>query len=329
MPPRRTRRAPRGPRREKSLAEQYHPYLQRLMEFKDGVAYAKAFQFTQEQLLSITPRDIVRWMCRDAYGTPDPGPDDHPTGRRSSGLSFAKKAISFFMPHKNMHWNVESEHGNPTKSLVVNDLLKQIKKAEVRKQGKASNAKRDMKRQEFRKTLRMLERQTDFHRRYKATCMAKFQFHIIGRGDDISNIETMDLREHELFGDFALQTKVSWSKNVLEERDCPDQILIGADDTDFCVLLALATYLECRFNSERKPASQFTAAERSACKCTFSRRNQVWKIIRRMVDAGIDSDVACDRFYQAYGHTKSVTAIINCVYADRKNGRGVHPNLRV
>jgi hypothetical protein len=182
-----TRHAQRALRRKPTLHELYEPYLRKLMAFKDEVeleAYPKGHQFSQEELLSIRPRDIVRWMCRDAFGTPDPGPDDKPTERRSAGLCFAKKAISFFMPHKNMHWNVSTEMGNPTKSVAVNDLMKQVRKMEVRKQGKKSNAKRDLKRQEFRQTLRMLERETDFHRRHKVPCMAKLQFHIIGRADD-------------------------------------------------------------------------------------------------------------------------------------------------
>jgi hypothetical protein len=141
-----TRNARRALRRKPTLQEQYAPYLRKLMAFKDGVeGYPKGHQFSQEELLSIRPRDIVRWMCRDAFGTPDPGPDDKPTERRSAGLGFAKKAISFFMPHKNMHWNVSTEMGNPTKSVAVNDLMKQVRKMEVRKQGKKSNAKRDLK----------------------------------------------------------------------------------------------------------------------------------------------------------------------------------------
>ena len=39
---------------------------------------------------------------------------------------------------------------------------------------------------------------------------------------------------------------MSWSKNVTDERTCPAQIILGADDTDFCTLLALACYLESR-----------------------------------------------------------------------------------
>jgi hypothetical protein len=40
---------------------------------------------------------------------------------------------------------------------------------------------------------------------------------------------------------------VAWSKNVNEERECPDQIILGANDPDFCCLIGLASYLECRF----------------------------------------------------------------------------------
>jgi hypothetical protein len=88
------------------------------------------------------------------------------------------------------------------------------------------------------------EAQNSFLRHSRIPTMLKLQFHIIGRADDISNLETVDLRSHDKFPSFALQLAVSWSKNVLDERDCPDQILLGAMDTDFCVLLALGTYLE-------------------------------------------------------------------------------------
>ena len=172
-------------------------------------------------------------MCLIAYGTETPGDNDRPTQRRSSGLAFVKKALSFFMPNQTAKWNVEHQSGNPTMSVPVNQLIKRIKKDEVRKRGKQSNAKRDMKRTEFRKTLRLLEVHGDHQRRHRIPTMMKLQFHIIGRADDVSNLETLDVRQHDKFKVFALQTKVSWSKNVLEERVCPDQILLGAMDSDF------------------------------------------------------------------------------------------------
>ena len=239
----------RGPRGCPNTRQLYTPYLRRFMSWKDARDYAVGTQFTDAQLLEIRPTHIVRYMCLLAFGNEHPGDDDKPLHRRSSGLDFVKKAISFFMPNQNVKWNVESQTGNPTQSVAVNQVIKRIKKEEVRKRGKKSNAKRDLKRTEYRKTLRLLEANADHQRCHRLPAMMKTQFHIIGRADDVSNMETLDLRQHDKFKAFALQTKVSWSKNVLEERVCPDQILLGAMDADFCVLLALGCYLESRFST--------------------------------------------------------------------------------
>ena len=44
--------------------------------------------------------------------------------------------------------------------------------------------------------------------------------------------------------DYILQSKMGWSKNVVEECDAPDQVLVGAMDPSYCVLLALGVHLE-------------------------------------------------------------------------------------
>ena len=123
------------PRQRRTTRQSYEPYLQRFMEWKDRREYVRGTVFTQAQLLEIRPSHLVRYMCRLAYGTETPDDDARPLGRRSSGLHFVKKAISFFMPNQNAKWNVEHESGNPTMSVAVNSLLKRIKKAEVRKRG--------------------------------------------------------------------------------------------------------------------------------------------------------------------------------------------------
>jgi hypothetical protein len=104
-----------------------------------------------------------------------------------------------------------------------------------------------MKHAEYCKTMRILDaKYWNFEWQSNTLTMLKFQFHIIARTDDITNLKTNDLRSHGTFGEFALQTKVSWSKNVMEECACPDQLLIGAANTNFCILFALACYLESR-----------------------------------------------------------------------------------
>ena len=117
---------------------------------------------------------------------------------------------------------------------------------EVRRVGKSSNARRPMSMAEFRKAIRIFERENNFENRYRFPTMIKYQYHLIARCDDIGNFETRDLGGHSnpVFSSFCLQTKVYWSKNVMEERDCPAQILLGCNNVDYFILLSLAVYLE-------------------------------------------------------------------------------------
>jgi len=48
------------------------------------------------------------------------------------------------MPLRLSTWNVMINCGNPTRSVLVLDLIKAVKKKEVRKQGKASAARRPL-----------------------------------------------------------------------------------------------------------------------------------------------------------------------------------------
>jgi hypothetical protein len=165
------------------------------------------------------PRDCARRHCKLLQAT---------------NLDQYKKAISFHIPNKISAWYVWSASGNPTKSVPVNDVVNTVRKMECRKQGRPSCTKQDMKREEYRMTMRILEAKLgNYELQGKVPTMLKVQFHIIARTDDITNLETGDLRSHNKFGAFALQTKVSWIKNVMEERSCSDQILLGAADTDF------------------------------------------------------------------------------------------------
>ena len=56
--------------------------------------------------------------------------------------------------------------------------------------------------------------------------MLLYQYYLIARCDDVGHFLIRDLHGHSdpRFSKFALQTKVTWSKNVYEERNCPDQI---------------------------------------------------------------------------------------------------------
>ena len=223
----------------------YQPVMVEFMSFLNGAEeYEKNHVFTREQVVKVRPIDIKRFLCRKAYKNPDPDIANgaRPIHGRSDSLYYVKKALSYYMPNRNAPW--VNGQGNPTKSVLVNDMIKQVKKFEVRGEGSKSNAKRPLKQSEFRMTLKLFRKDgNDWNHRMRYPMMALWQYHLIGRIDDVCNFKVADPRGHGEY-DFALKTKVRWSKNVMEERQCPPQILLGAMDPLFCLLLNFGVYLE-------------------------------------------------------------------------------------
>jgi hypothetical protein len=233
-------------RRVKTLPEQYKPRLTQFMSFKDARNYDNDHQFSTEELASVTPQQIVRYMKLKVYGTPDPPRDSNPTKGRSSSLYYIKKAISFFMPNRLMDYNELSNPpvGNPTKSVAVNDFIKFVKRKEVRKQGRPSQARKPFEAPEYEKLIEILEDLDDEESRCFASAIYRFQVAMVGRIDDCSKSESLNLKRNFQHSDYSIFTQMCWSKNVHEERDAPDQILLGASDPRYCVLLGLATWME-------------------------------------------------------------------------------------
>lgn len=228
----------------------YRSVLVSFMSYHHNRPYNADQTFTLEEMLEITPAVIADFFCVRAFGFLNPGPLDAPVYCRSGTLLVYKKSLSSFMPNKLQPWNSATLSGNPTKSTDVNEVIKFVKLQEVRRMGKTSTAKRPLTQAEFLVCLQLFTERIEFQYRYRYTCMMKFQYHVIGRSDDLGNFRTRDLRSHSdpRFSSFCIETKVYWSKNVLEERNCPNQILLGSYDSTFCLLLALSIYLEYWFS---------------------------------------------------------------------------------
>ena len=244
----------------KTLRDQYKSYLIAFMRFRDGVAYEKNHEFSEQELGTITPIQIVRWMSLKVYGTPDPEYDANPTEGRSSSLVYYKKALSFFMPNSGWPWNALSNPpaGNPTKSGPVNDLIKRVKKKEVRKQGKPSQARGAFEEEEFEQLLEIMERFVDVEKRLFVSAIFRFQYSLIGRIDDTAKFKLDELKQNHQHTEFSILVKLCWSKNVNEERDAPDQILLGAKNPKYCVLLGLSTWLEFWISNGHGNDTDFT-----------------------------------------------------------------------
>ena len=192
----------------------------------------------------------MRWSNFNYFRDPSPPKDSNPV-TRSLTVKFWKKALSFFMTNRLMTWNELSNVGNPTKSTEINDLIKYIKKKEVRKQGIGSKARRTLTHQEFKETLVTLKdhartvegESTDPIWNYGVPASMCLQFHLIARIDDTMMLKMDSIRKSTTFS-YLLQVRLNWSKNVREERDAPWQLMLPSLNSLYCIYLNLALWLE-------------------------------------------------------------------------------------
>ena len=287
--------------------KEYKAILKRVFNHLDNTEYSDDHVFPPERIAQLTPEDLMRFFNTEIFETETPTDNARPL-KRASTLAFWKKALSFFMTNKLMVWNEIARVGNPTRSVKVNDLVKRLKKAEVRKQGAPSKARRSLTNLEFRKIMRIArERGKNRNWKYGIPALMTYQFHLIARLDDTMNVLRENLDIHPHF-DFALKTKLEWSKNINEERDSPWQIVLGAMDNEYCVLLQLALWLEIFYiHYNYSSNSPYLFAFTDDCRIP-----EGGEINKRHARAIFD-----DRIYKAEG----LTGIID---GDKKGGLGTH-----
>jgi hypothetical protein len=90
-------------RNKKTQDDTYKPHFIKFMAWRIGKAdnyYSLSHEFSQEDLLAVTPEDVVGYMSLKAYGRRDPGRYDRPDRCRSTTLQQYKKAISYYMPNR-------------------------------------------------------------------------------------------------------------------------------------------------------------------------------------------------------------------------------------
>ena len=171
----------------RTLREQYAPYLVSLFAYTGNVEVELAHEF-----FSGGAPPAYCWWCitmvyveilRYSYSTS--AREENPTAFCRYLLAQIKKAISHFMPNRNTNWVVETSTGNPTRYVQVNDVIRQVRLAEVRRLGVASNVKRDLKRHEYHLTLRLSIAHCCERVRFTMHVMMKLQNYLIGGTDDL------------------------------------------------------------------------------------------------------------------------------------------------
>ena len=78
-------------------------------------------------MYAITNEDVARYMKLRAYNDADADPEMlRPTYCRWETLSAIKKGISYYHPEKDAEWSIRRSEGNPTRSVVVRELMKRV-----------------------------------------------------------------------------------------------------------------------------------------------------------------------------------------------------------
>ena len=130
----------------------YKSILVRLISYLDNIQYSKETVFEKERLAQLKPDDLMRFFNWKIFGSETLTAEEKMRPQlRSTCLEFWKKAISYYMPNRLMQWNEIAEVGNPTRCLAINDLIKSMKKSEVKNLGIKSTTRRAMTDQEFTK----------------------------------------------------------------------------------------------------------------------------------------------------------------------------------
>ena len=181
-----------------------------------------------DELVQITPEEVTQFLSEKSYGHRDPGPTDFPTFCRANTLVVYKKAISWFHPRQSQPWDDVGRAGNPTRSTMVNAVVKKVQKYEVRKQGADSQCRRPIEYQEYIQILELLKKAVHdttaasavTQRVLKTLSLITLQWHTISRVDDMCHFRYSDLASNPTF-QFTLSCQLRWSKNIMEERDSP------------------------------------------------------------------------------------------------------------
>ena len=151
--------------------------------------YPRNKEFSKEELLTIKPSDVKRYLLWKAYGTTTPdfsNTELRVTTARGESLKKYKQAISWFMPNKHVAW-IEDIGGNPTRHTSVSAVIKKVIDMEMKGMGVAANDKRPYSEVEFFMVLDLFRRKVDFDHQIKYPSMTLWAYHLIHRMDDTSH----------------------------------------------------------------------------------------------------------------------------------------------
>ncbi|ETP22309.1 hypothetical protein F441_04349 [Phytophthora nicotianae CJ01A1] len=110
--------------------------------------------------------------------------------------------------------------GNPTRSEAINQLIKTVKRFEVRREGVLSSARRPIEYDEFRDLLTFVQNDGKQTQHYKINSVFTLQWHLIARVDDMMKLRFENISPN-VQNPGTLLCQMRWSKNISDETRCP------------------------------------------------------------------------------------------------------------
>ena len=228
--------------------QRYKAVLTSFVSYVHQKKYKTSHEFTEEHLRDITHEQVLQYFHFKCFGHPDPIFNETLKLRyRTNTVHYWKKALSYFLTNQQ------------TKSGEMNKLIGMLGQMQVRKKGRPSQARDALLDHGFQHLIEVLKQDRDDDkkkglsrtniRKYGVPAMLCFQFAMIGRLDDCTQMLLENLQVHDRFPSYALQARMSWSKNVRDERGAPFQMLVGSMLTVYCVLVNVALWLEIQLET--------------------------------------------------------------------------------
>ena len=222
------------------------------MKHVTGRTYRPGHKWSRADLKKVTPDKIVVLVKQEVYGDADADPDEAPpVHHRANTILYWKKAWSYFMLDQGTPWSDVAKIGNPTKAQSVNRVIRAMKKMEAARRGKPSQARRALRPVEFEAIVESLQKARNLTVQIGVwlTAYLTFMYNMIARVDDTAKWRAPDLNPFSRFPDYGITAVLCWTKNCMEERDPPTQVLFGSRDWRYCVLCHLAVWLEHHFQA--------------------------------------------------------------------------------
>jgi hypothetical protein len=200
------------------------------MCYTNKLNYPKDWTFSIKELSPVTPEMIYAYiMAFKTFGREDPTPSNNPTKEMASTILAIKKKVSNIMVNCIPSWDVLHNSGNPSKSAVVNDLISFVKKKATRKQGKKSGSDHTFEHSKFKQVLKNFHHsiEANLNRMCRYPVMLKFMLYFVACGYDAAHLYKSSLLVPSFQYPWALTCILRWCKNVRENREYPNQIILG------------------------------------------------------------------------------------------------------